>query len=154
MKPIHFSSLICLCTLLVGCGNDSEQPQDWIEVPLSDNTWWSANRDFKQGTYEIVLDSFAGLEFKLGLKAGDFIVYEWSAQLSEPGLLLAEFHGHTERSGDDPGTVMFYSRHQNATEKGTLVAPFDGIHGWYLKNGGLDEIVVTLTVAGFYDEVQ
>ena len=154
MKSLRLIYVICLFVLLPACGNDPEQPQDWIEVPLSDNTWWPADREFRQQRYEIVLDSFVGLEFKLGLKAGDFISYEWDADLSEPGLLLAEFHGHTERVGEEPGTVMFYARHTNATEKGTLTAPFDGIHGWYFKNSGLDTIVVRLRVAGFYEEVE
>lgn len=154
--------LIISGALLVTCSQDSEQaaaPEsapnpDWIDMPLSDNTWWPAHRDFRTGTYEIVLDAFAGLEFKLGMTAGDMIVYEWTAEPNAPEMLLSEFHGHTEREGEEPGNLMFYSNHTNGNEKGTLMAPFDGIHGWYLKNNGLDTIEVTLRVAGFYEEVE
>lgn len=157
MKPVKFLTFISLFTVLAACGSDTgpapEPAQDWIEIPLSENTWWPGTREYRSGTYEIVLDGFAALEFKLAMNTGDFIVYEWDANLSDPTMLLAEFHGHTERVGEEPGTVMFYSRHTNAEESGTLLAPVDGIHGWYLKNNGLDTIVVTLNVAGFYDEV-
>ena len=35
--------------------------------------------------------------------------------------------------------------------RGTLVAPFTGIHGWYLRNDTEAPIVVRLKVAGFYE---
>lgn len=126
----------------------------WNEIALSENTWWSADSDFRSQTYEIVLDAFAGLEFKLGMKTGDMIVYEWTADVSAPELLLSEFHGHTERQGTEPGDLMFYSKHTQGQERGALRSPFDGIHGWYLKNNGLDTIVVQLRVAGFYEDVE
>jgi hypothetical protein len=46
---------------------------------------------------------------------------------------------------------MFYRKASGGTESGSLVAPFDGIHGWYLKNDANNAIVVRLDVAGFYD---
>lgn len=161
MNSAKYLALILSGAVLVACspGTDQasapapEQAQEWIDMPLTDNIWWPADRDFRTGTYEIVLDGFAALEFKLGMTAGDMIVYEWQAELSAPEMLSSEFHGHTERLGDEPGNLMFYSNHSNGNEKGTLQAPFDGIHGWYLKNNGLDTIVVTLKVAGFYEEV-
>lgn len=161
MNSAKFLAFIISGALLVACSQDSEQAaapepapdSDWIDMPLADNTWWPAEKEFRTGTYEIVLDGFAALEYKLGMNTGDMIVYEWSAAPNAPEMLLSEFHGHTERQGDEPGNLMFYSNHSNGSEKGTLLAPFDGIHGWYLKNNGLDPIVVTLKVAGFYEEI-
>ena len=65
----------------------------------------------------------------------------------DPELLWAEFHGHTpplNNAGD-----LFYRKATGATERGTLVAPFTGIHGWYLRNDSGQAIVVQLKVAGF-----
>lgn len=162
MKSAKYLAFIISGALLVACSQDAEQaaatapaePQAWIDMPLSDNTWWPADREFRTGTYEIVLDGFAALEFKIGMTAGDTVVYEWQANPNAPEMLSSEFHGHTERQGEEPGHLMFYSNHNNGNEKGTLLAPFDGIHGWYLKNNGLDTIEVTLKVAGFYEEVE
>lgn len=162
MSSVKYLAVIFSAAVLVACSQEAEQttsstpaePQAWVDQALSDNTWWPAERAFRTGTYEIVLDGFAALEFKLGLRSGDMIVYEWHAEPNAPDMLSSEFHGHTERQGDEPGDLMFYSNHNNGTEQGTLRAPFDGIHGWYLKNNGLDTITVTLKVAGFYEEVE
>lgn len=165
MNSVKYLVLILSAALLVACSQDAEQTaaapdqtqsqsQDWIDMPLSANTWWPANREFRTNTYDIVLDSFGALEFKLGMKAGDIVVYEWDAELDTPEVLLSEFHGHTERQGSAPGNLMFYSIHTDGSERGTLLAPFDGIHGWYLKNNTLDQIVVKLKVAGFYEDVE
>ena len=62
--------------------------------------------------------------------------------------------GISFRQGSAPGDLMFYSIHNNGNERGTLLAPFDGIHGWDLKNESLEEIVVKLKVAGFYEDVE
>jgi hypothetical protein len=49
------------------------------------------------------------------------------------------------------GDLMFYRKAFGTTERGVLVAPFSGIHGWYLRNDGEEPIVVRLKVAGFYE---
>ena len=36
------------------------------------------------------------------------------------------------------------------TAQGTLAAPFDGVHGWYLQNQSTRPVVVRLQLAGFY----
>ncbi len=36
---------------------------------------------------------------------------------------------------------------------GSLVAPVDGVHGWYWQNKSAKPIVVRLRIAGFYDLV-
>lgn len=54
--------------------------------------------------------------------------------MANPELLTAEFHGHTERVGHTPGTVMFYKIHTDGKESGSLKAPLTGIHGGYLNN--------------------
>ena len=48
-------------------------------------------------------------------------------------MMLTEFHGHTEQV-DGVGDLMFYSKTGGSPESGVFTAPWDGIHGWYLKN--------------------
>jgi hypothetical protein len=69
-------------------------------------------------------------------------------------LLEVEFHGHTDRVGNEPGLLMFYKIHNDGEESETLTAPFSGIHGWYLNNKSAEDIVVVLNVAGFYSELE
>jgi hypothetical protein len=140
--------------LLFVIGGCSEEQGDWIEVPLQDNTYYSQTQNYRQDEFDIPVAADQALEFKLHMGAGDIVVYHWSVDMEVPALLTVEFHGHTERQGDEPGTVMFYKRHNNGHEEGSLVAPFDGIHGWYLRNDSSQDIVVKLAVAGFFEEVK
>ncbi len=45
---------------------------------------------------------------------------------------------------------MFYSKTGGSPEAGVFTAPWDGIHGWYLKNDSGKDVVVKLELAGFY----
>lgn len=130
-------------------------PSDWIEVPLSENTFRELRAGWRTDEVEIPVPGNGGaLEYKLGMSEGDEIVYTWTADgVSEPALFLSEFHGHTERVDDAPGTVMFYRRAVGTTEDGSVVAPFDGIHGWYFQNDTPNDVTVTLKVAGVYEMI-
>ena len=124
---------------------------EWNEMPLADGVFREYTTDYRTDVIDIPLGSLEELEYKLGLNEGDSIVYQWDAvDLKDPAMLYAEFHGHTEPV-NNVGDLMFYRKATGATERGTLVAPFTGIHGWYLRNDTEAPIVVRLKVAGFYE---
>jgi hypothetical protein len=62
-------------------------------------------------------------------------------------------HGHTEKDTSGVGDLMFYSKTGGSAENGSFQAPWDGIHGWYLKNDSKEDVVVKLEVAGFYERL-
>jgi hypothetical protein len=45
---------------------------------------------------------------------------------------------------------MFYKQGRGDTSNGYLVAPFNGVHGWYLSNETNNDIKVLLKLSGFY----
>ena len=91
-----------------------------------------------------------GLEYKLTMKKGEGLVYNISyGALSDPKLMVVEFHGHTKQV-DGVGDLMFYSKTGGSPESGVFTAPWDGIHGWYLKNDSPKDVVAILELAGFY----
>ncbi|MEX1032484.1 MAG: hypothetical protein WDZ30_03925 [Cellvibrionaceae bacterium] len=146
----HLPLIIGALLLLPGCGS---QDEDWIEVPLADNTYFAGEGSYREQDFDVLVLNQSAREFKLALKEDNAIAYRWTVQMDDPELLTVEFHGHTERVGDEPGTVMFYTKHNQTSEQGALVAPFDGIHGWYLKNDSDQDITIKLRVAGFFKEV-
>ena len=80
----------------------------------------------------------------LDMKRGYSVSYEWrSTDISDPELLLA-------RDSEEPGSVMFFKRGRAETSRGYLVAPFDGVHGWYFSNESDSDITITLSLSGFY----
>jgi hypothetical protein len=125
---------------------------DWNELPLASGVFREYAAEYRTDVIDIPLGSSGELEYKLGMQEGDSIVYQWDAlDLADPTQLYAEFHGHTERVGDAPGDLMFYRKAAGGSERGALVAPFSGIHGWYLRNDTDEPIVVRLKVSGFYE---
>jgi hypothetical protein len=110
---------------------------------------------FRTDIVEIRLPGNDGeLEYKIHMKAGDTVVYSWEAQnLANPDQFYTEFHGHTEAAPGKPGTVTFYRKATGAKEQGTLIAPFDGIHGWYVQNQSGAPLTIRLQMAGFYELV-
>jgi hypothetical protein len=63
--------------------------------------------------------------------------------------MVSEFHGHTPQ-GNGVGDLMFYSKSDGSPQSASFTAPWDGIHGWYLKNESPSDVVVKLELAGFY----
>jgi hypothetical protein len=93
------------------------------------------------------------LEYKIQMKAGATVVYSWEVQrIGKPEEFYTEFHGHTEPVGGR-GDLMFYEKGTGAKASGALVAPWEGIHGWYWQNQSTGPVVVRLRMAGFYELV-
>lgn len=142
---------VCATT---ACSNLPPAVGDWIEVPLPDNTWWDATVPYQESEYSIALASGEALEHKIAMEEGEMAVYAWTVEMDQPELLAVEFHGHTERLGEEPGTLMFYTIHSDGRESGTLKAPFSGIHGWYFNNTSEQDIEISLRVAGFFSDYE
>ncbi len=124
----------------------------WNELPLPDGVFHEYAEGWRTDRIEIPLAAHEWLEYKLTLNAGDAIVYSWQAGgLPDAALLWTEFHGHTEAPPGEMGDLMFYRMETGDRESGALIAPFTGIHGWYLENRSDADIIVTLDVAGFYE---
>ena len=144
------STFAAIGAVVALAGGVSSQVQ-WNELPLGEGVFREYSTDYRADVIDIPLDGRGELEYKLGLNEGDSITYQWDAiDLANPDTLYAEFHGHTEPVGG-VGDLMFYRKATGSSERGSLVAPFTGIHGWYLRNDGEEPIVVRLRVAGFYE---
>ena len=145
--------VLALLPILFSCVQEEKDAVKWVDVDLSDNTFFENSAPYRQGEYQVLVLGESAREFKLGISEGDSVVYDWQVDMTDPALLSVEFHGHTIRVDDEPGDVMFYKKHNDGKEAGTLVAPFDGIHGWYLKNDSTENTTLNLTVSGFYEEL-
>lgn len=145
---LRMAGLVFLSCLFLSC---NEEVVDWIDIPLPDNVFYQDRPEFNSDVIEIPLFAHQDLEYKLDMQRGGAITYSWDANnLPEPELLLTEFHGHTVRETDAPGDLMFYKIGRGDHSEGYLVAPWDGIHGWYFSNESNEDISIVLTVSGFY----
>ena len=100
----------------------------------------------RSNVIEIPLKVDEDLEYKVRMKAGETLVYSWSV---DNGRAYYDFHAASEPDNRD----LRYKEEQDGlpAEHGSLVAPFDGIHGWYWLNLETHPIVITLRVGGFYE---
>jgi hypothetical protein len=129
-----------------------EAVNGWREYPLRDGVISKQAQKWRADTIDIPVPAKDELEYKLAMTKGQGVVYAISyGDLEHPGLMVSEFHGHTAKGADGTGDLMFYSKTGGVTENGVFLAPWDGIHGWYLKNDSEKDVVVKLEIAGFYE---
>jgi hypothetical protein len=93
------------------------------------------------------------LEYKVRMKAGQTLTYSWSVPgIGNPEEFYFDFHGEADKKGaDGEAVVVEYLQATGTHSAGMLVAPFDGIFGWYVQNQSQNPVVVQLQVAGFYE---
>ena len=100
----------------------------------------------QEDSVDISIPAGKGLEYKFYLVGGDAMRYGWSTKGGE--LLYFDFHG--EPQGDTTGYFESYTISTANNVRGSFTASFEGSHGWYWKNKGHTDIVVTLQTEGSY----
>ena len=112
---------------------------------------------YRTDTVEIMLspeDDGSELEYKVHMKAGDTLTYSWTVTGDEqhPEWFYYDFHGEQRPvpEGAKP-TVIEYRQATGLSSNGALVAPFEGIHGWYVQNQSDKPLTVHLKLSGFYE---
>lgn len=148
---------VCACVpvlSLAGIGPMAAQTQ-WNEIALKPGTYREYAVPHRSDTVDIPVKANGGeIEYMVKMREGQSLVYSWRVvDIAEPGKLTSEFHGHTEQPQGAPGTLIFYRKAMGGSENGALTAPFEGHHGWYLKNDTDKPVTVRLNLSGFYEIV-
>ena len=93
-------------------------------------------------------DQPSDLEWKVRMHEGGTLVYTWTAD-APADEFYSDFHGESAPAPDV--RVVTYKKGVGTGFHGSMVAPFDGIHGWYLQNQSEHPVTVRLTLSGFYE---
>jgi hypothetical protein len=93
----------------------------------------------------ITIPSRGDKEYKFYINKGAAIDYSWK---TDGEALFYDFHG--EPSGDTNGYFESFKKSTDSHDEGSLVAPFNGTHGWYWRNKASSPVVITLKVRGEY----
>jgi hypothetical protein len=91
---------------------------------------------------------FSELEYKVRMKAGETLIYSWVAEGAEENEFY--FDLHSETSGPDP-KVLEFRQATGVRSHGALMAPMEGMHGWYWQNRSPNRVNVRLRLSGFYE---
>lgn len=140
---------------LVACGSPSQDAAPLQAVvgdaprPLEDvSVFQNHLSPMRTEQIEIELAPGAGTEVQSVLAQDQVIMYQWT---SNGGFVHSDFHGH------DPADASFWVQYRvndaGLGDFGSLVAPFDGQHGWYYRNDGPAPVVITLRVSGYFSEI-
>jgi hypothetical protein len=131
-----------------------EKNSKWGASPVMTRALLAQQNRFNFDSREITLKPGEGMEVKYNMKKGAGLVYSWTAS----GKVLYDFHGQPDVKPADKGTDYFYSYDRDDKVgkdqlHGTLVAPDNGIHGWFWENPGQEEVKLKLTASGYFDWV-
>ncbi|MFZ5863808.1 MAG: hypothetical protein ACOYXR_13325 [Nitrospirota bacterium] len=107
----------------------------------------SEPQKYREDTVTLTIEPGQGLEYKFRLVAGGTMLYSWTAT----DTLIYDFHGEPQNATN--GYFESYEKSENRQGHGSLVASFEGTHGWWVKNPGVAPVTMTLTTAGYYDVV-
>ena len=107
---------------------------------------------FRKETLTINLDLGEEVEYKAIMRQGDAIVYSWKVN---GGVVYTDFHADPgeDAEGYPEGYFIRYRESETGSSSGSIVAPFDGNHGWYWLNIQDNAIEITLQIHGFYESV-
>lgn len=118
---------------------------DPAEIPLRTDGITPASRSYRIDQRTFVLDPGEAVEYKFRLRAGESMLYSWTANY------WVRSEMHSERDGAPEGTAEFFEVEESTVQRhGTYTAPFDGIHGWYWLNENAQPVTLTLYAAGFF----
>jgi hypothetical protein len=129
-----------------------EIPEAGDPTPLPNPAVHQAeDRPIQTRTMTITLPGEGETEIKAVMRESKVIVYSWQTD----GLAVYDdTHGHDPAVGGE-----FFVRYREdqdgvTSATGSLVAPFDGEHGWYWYNINPAPVTITLTITGFFDDIK
>ncbi len=96
---------------------------------------------------EVALAPGQGKEIKLAMRRGARVSYEWTVAGG-----VVNYDTHADRPG-----VKYHGYAKGKavpSDRGELVAAFDGMHGWFWRNRGSAPVTVTLRTSGDYQELK
>ena len=114
-----------------------------VLAAASGENFIASDRGLRSETLEIVLDLDATVEYKVLMQQGNSISFRWGAD----GQAYYDFHAHDAAFGDDFFTR--YAEGEASSSAGSIVAAYDGQHGWFWLNISDAPTTITLEVMGF-----
>ncbi|KAA8478252.1 hypothetical protein BDE36_2479 [Arcticibacter tournemirensis] len=102
----------------------------------------------REDSVQVTVPAGEGVEYKIKMLKHGQMKYEW---LTTSGELYFDFHGEPKEVKPSKNTYFdSYTIAYSDNMVGTFLSPFEGKHGWYFRNNGDKDIVVTIRMKGEY----
>ena len=138
-----------------GAGQPDDMPQsadaDASGAAPALKVWSVAHPDrYAQHSYEVPLKGDEELEYKALMARGDSLLYSW--RVKEGSQVYFEFHGEPIEGKWPEGYYESYEKGEASAGSGSMVAPFNGRHGWYWLNLSDKPVTIVVELAGYFGD--
>jgi hypothetical protein len=116
-----------------------------VNQPLATATQRTDAATERNDTVSIVIPPKKGLEYKFYMERDYALDYSWKTD-GKP--IYFDFHG--EPKGAKNGYFKSYATATDSKDSGSLITPFEGIHGWFWENVSDQPITIRLNTKGVY----
>ncbi|OYZ02120.1 MAG: hypothetical protein B7Y37_03165 [Sphingobacteriia bacterium 28-36-52] len=121
---------------------------DVIRPAEADNPAPEKQLEQREDSVQVIVPAGKGIEYKTYMLKYGKLKYEWT---TDKGTVYFDFHGEVKQA-TEVKDVYFesYTIAYSHNMVGTFLAPFEGKHGWFFRNKGSEDIIVTLRLKGQY----
>jgi hypothetical protein len=124
------------------------QPGGPPVAPKPGGTYTPTDTTYKVDAIEFLLTPDQFVEYKFQLKTGATMMFNWKA--SAP----VDVDFHTVPEGKPISASETFLRGTFSSGQGTYRAPYPGLHGWYWKNVGKEDVRIIINASGFFTEAR
>ena len=126
-----------------GSGPEVPVPAEVNSPPPTEQYALREDSDIK-----VVVPAGKGIEYKFKMLKHGSTKYEW---YTDGSILYSDMHGELllENPPEDEFIESYAEAYSN-NMTGTLLAPFEGIHGWYFRNKNKEDVTVNIKLKGQY----
>jgi hypothetical protein len=104
----------------------------------------------RQDAVTVTLKHGQAAEFKLAMRKDASVRYEWST-----AGVPVNYDTHGDPVDAPKDFYHGYGKGRNKTgDAGTLIAAFDGKHGWFWRNRSGTDVTITLRTSGEYEKIE
>lgn len=96
----------------------------------------------------VTLKPNEGVEYKLTMTRGAVVEYSWK---TDGGNVNYDLHASPKGGGKE---TSYKKGRDVASDSGTLMAMYDGSHGWFWRNRSTRNVTITLKTTGAYSEIK
>ena len=137
-KKLIKSTIIAVVSAVIILVTIAEEEATPNELPISDQQ--------RSETMSVTLGAGESTEIKITMQKNSSVDFNWSSNAAPP---FYDLHGDSKDI-----SYHIYEKGTAASKQGTLIAAFDGNHGWYWKNRSNTPITITLTATGSYQDIK
>ncbi|MEJ7821150.1 MAG: hypothetical protein WKF85_02445 [Chitinophagaceae bacterium] len=102
----------------------------------------------REDSVQVTVPAGKGIEYKIYMLKHGKMKYEWT---TDKGAVYLDFHGEVKQAIETKAVYFeSYTLAYSANMVGTFLAPFEGKHGWFFRNNGSTNIIVTIRLKGQY----